>query len=117
VNANGFNYYAFGVPEWIAYGNTVVRGFLFNSRMQPTYIGNALNNTSQSMLSVLQLTWNANSTLQSESQYYANTPTLWGQLPPFTQSYSYDTLNRLQSASDSGAGRAVSATTGTATCG
>ena len=56
----------------------------------------------QQVPGALFFTWNNNASLQSVAQYYGNTPTPWGSLPSFNQSYGYDNLNRLSSASDSG---------------
>ena len=96
-----------GEPEWITYGNTLVRGFLYNSRLQPTYIADALNNSAQQFLSQFQLNWgttNNNGNLLAVSEGYSLTPS--PNLTWLNQNYSYDGVNRLTAVSDSGYSRA-----------
>ena len=86
-----------GAPQSYLYGNTVGYRASYNARLQPTILTHALNNQDSSLLLRLSPNWgttNNNGTLQSLLQENGGSSV--------QQSFTYDPVNRLQTATDTG---------------
>jgi hypothetical protein len=85
------------------YGNNVWRDFGYiNSRLQVTGYWDTIGENPYQFVRLEFPIWgttNNNGTLQS-TQIYAGPPATWPSLPNVAQSFSYDSLNRLTSASE-----------------
>jgi RHS repeat-associated protein len=102
---SGVAYAAHGAPSFFSYGNQVARTLAYNSRLQPDCYGDAVQNSPASYLWAVCPSWGAtnnNGNLQSETAYVGG-PGPLNSLAQSNRSYGYDTVNRLTSASDSGA--------------
>src|SRR5581483_8565601 len=112
---NNFNYFPHGAPYYYTYGNTLWHAQAFNQQLQVLEAYDALNNVNDSahMLMVMCPNWAAANTtpylygLCPATSGNTNNGTLRGLLfnhgtSVFAQSFSYDMLNRLTSAADSG---------------
>lgn len=109
--ASGFAYAAHGAPTQYTLGNNIAQTATYNSRLQ-TYTFTTANNTTQSQLLAATLTWGT-----GNNSYPADPGSDNGNLigavfvnggPGYTtpltffQSFTYDGVNRLVTASDSG---------------
>ena len=103
VYLSGMTYAAHGAPAGYQYGNALTRQAKYNVRLQPNSTLDMLNNNAGNPLLALFWNWgtiNNNGNLQSISQY--NGGPGYSSLLQFVQSFSYDGVNRLTGASDSG---------------
>lgn len=100
---SGINYAAQGAPSLYAYGNNLYRSYSYNSRLQVSSLTDAIaNNGSQELLNI-GFNWggtNNNGNLLGVTQN--NGGPGYPQFLTFQQSFGYDGVNRLTSASDSG---------------
>ncbi len=101
--ANAFNYTAAGAVSSVRLGNGRWENTVFNSRLQPTQIGLGTSATNQSLLKLNYDygTTDNNGNVKSQTitvQRSNQSPLL------LTQSYVYDSLNRLQSAEEKDTG-------------
>ncbi|MGB7201021.1 MAG: RHS repeat-associated core domain-containing protein [Pyrinomonadaceae bacterium] len=104
--ANGFNYNAAGAVTSMRLGNGKWENTTFNSRLQPTQIGLGGSATNTSLL---KLNYDYGTT-QNNGNVLSQTITVnrSNQTPlVFTQSYVYDSLNRLKSAEEKDASNAT----------
>ena len=100
----GAGYWPHGAPYWIWYGNNVVPGAAYNSRLQPSSIWATVNNTPNAYVFMENPgygTTNNNGNVLGIN-LYAGGPGTLGALTAFNQSYGYDGVNRLSSSSDTG---------------
>ena len=106
--ASQFSYAAHGAISSLTLGNNLVDATTFNSRLQPTFIklGTTPNPTS-----VLQLAYEYTATCQPNNNGNVLKQTITAPGLSLSQSYCYDALNRLSSASEnSGASWSQSST-------
>jgi YD repeat-containing protein len=100
---NVTQYWAHGLVKQMLYGNNVWRDFGYvNSRLQVTGYWDTIGENPYQFVRLEFPIWgttNNNGTLQS-TQIYAGPPATWPSLPNVAQSFSYDSLNRLASASE-----------------
>jgi RHS repeat-associated protein len=94
---NRIQYAAQGAVSAMKLGNTKWEHTTFNSRLQPLQIGLG---TSSSDSSLLKLDYTYNTTGQSDNNGNVLTQKFTIGTTVFNQSYAYDALNRLQSASE-----------------
>ncbi len=107
------NYAPQGSPNWYLYGNNLCRAFTYNSRLQTTsMIDSAVNGAAPNGSSctngpnehlVQSFTWgttNNNGNLQSVTTSHGGPN--YPQFLTFNTSFTYDGVNRLKTASDSG---------------
>jgi RHS repeat-associated protein len=100
---SGVTYAAHGAPSFFSYGNQLARTLAYNSRLQPDCYSDTAQNSPASYLWAVCPSWggtNNNGNLQSETAYVGG-PGPLNSLAQSNRSYSYDTVNRLTSASDS----------------
>ena len=91
-----------GAPSKVSYGNNVVRTWSYNSRLQPSAWWDAVGDSSSNYLLMENpIQWATNGNLSSRS-IYAGGPAPMASLTHFSQTFGYDTLNRLTSASETG---------------
>lgn len=95
--ANRLQYTAHGAVAAMKLGNGLWEHTVFNSRLQPTQIGLGTLSTNST---VLQLGY-AYGTTTNNGNVQSQTITIPG-LNTLTQTYNYDSLNRLRSASEAG---------------
>ncbi len=95
--AASFTYAPHGAVASMQLGNNLWEHTTFNSRLQPEQIGLG---TSAADASTLRLNY-AYGTTDNNGNVMAQTITAPG-LAPLTQSYTYDALNRVQSATENG---------------
>ncbi|MFN0141771.1 MAG: RHS repeat domain-containing protein [Pyrinomonadaceae bacterium] len=96
--ANGFTYTAAGAVSSMRLGNGKWESTQFNSRLQPTQIGLGSSATSQNLLKLNYDYGNADNNGNVKSQIIT-TPNA-----AFTQTYQYDSLNRLVEAKEVASG-------------
>lgn len=99
-----YPYWPHGAPYAFWYGNTVVPVSRYNERLQPSLIYATLNNSDSQWLFLDYLNWNTpynNGNLAATTQQFGNAVP-GSQLTTITQSFGYDGVNRLHTASDSG---------------
>jgi RHS repeat-associated protein len=94
--ANSFSYNAAGAMTAVRLGNGLWESTAFNARLQPTQI--ALGNTSGAT-NLLKLNYSYGTT-QNNGNVQSQTITVPSLSQPFIQSYTYDSLNRLLSATE-----------------
>lgn len=94
--ANGFLYSPAGAVTSMRLGNGLWETTTFNSRMQPTQIGLGLGSATQDKLK-LQYSYG---TTANNGNVVSQTITVPGVTHPFTQSYTYDELNRVATAEE-----------------
>ena len=102
--ASGVSYAPHGGLAKYEFGNHIWRTFTYSSRLQPNCWWDAVNNSPSAYLLTLCPGWgttNNNGTLQSMT-VQAGGPGPLSSLPTFSTNYSYDNVNRVSSASDSG---------------
>ncbi len=94
--ANSFRYTAHGAVESMRLGNGKFESTQFNTRLQPTQIalGTSANNTS-----LLKLNYDYGQS-DNNGNVKSQTITVSGMSHPLIQTYNYDSLNRLQSATE-----------------
>jgi RHS repeat-associated protein len=100
--ANSFNYTAAGAVSSMRLGNGKWENTTFNSRLQPTQIGLGSSATDTGLLK-LNYTYNTPNIADNNGDVKSQTITVnrSNQSPlVFTQSYVYDSLNRLKSAEE-----------------
>jgi RHS repeat-associated protein len=102
----GAIYWPHGAVRQSGYGNNVWRDLgYFNTRLQPTGYWDTIGENPNAFLRDEYPNWvNAatqknNGTLQS-TRIYAGAPAVWSTLPNFTQTFGYDSVNRLISAAE-----------------
>jgi RHS repeat-associated protein len=99
------SYWPHGAVEKVDYGNNVWRTYGFNSRLQVNGLWDAINDNPSYFLflenPITYGTTNNNGNIQS-LVLYASAPGQPGVLTSYTENFTYDALNRLSSASDSG---------------
>jgi RHS repeat-associated protein len=102
---NQVSYAAQGGASVYWYGNNVARTYGYNSRLQTSSLWDAVNNNPYNFLFIQNpIDWGGNTnngTLHSIALYEGG-PDQSANLQHFTQTFSHDSLNRLQTASDSG---------------
>jgi RHS repeat-associated protein len=101
---SGVTYAAHGAPSFFLYGNQVARTQAYNSRLQPDCYSDTAQNSPANYVWAVCPSWggtNNNGNLQNETAYVGGTGPL-NSLAQSNRSYSYDAVNRLSSASDSG---------------
>jgi len=96
--AASFTYTPHGAVASMQLGNNLWEHATFNSRLQPVQIGLG---TSAADASTLRLNYNYGTTTNNNGNVVAQTITIPGG-PTLTQSYAYDSLNRVQSATENG---------------
>ncbi len=101
------NYWPHGAPSYLAYGNSVARGATFNSRLQPGQLWDTLNNdASKYLFAESPMNWGDATHPDNGNLYgltlYAGGPAPLANLQQFAESFGYDTVNRLNSATDGG---------------
>ena len=99
----GISYAAQGAPNYLRYGNSLVRTQQFNTRLQAVALQDAINGSADAILLQLLPDWGStanNGTLQNliENNGGPGYPVFL----TFTQNFSYDAVNRLSAASDTG---------------
>jgi YD repeat-containing protein len=97
--ANRIGYIAGGAASTVRLGSGLWEHTSFNSRLQPTQIGLG---TSVTDSSTLRLDYSYGTT-DDNGNVRAQSVTAPGMAQPYVQTYSYDTLNRLQSAEETNA--------------
>lgn len=95
--ANGFSYNSAGAMERMRLGNGKWETYAYNERQQITEI--ALGNSATDK-SLLKLEYGYGSNTQNNGNLLSQKITFNGLTQPFEQTYSYDSLNRLQSAEE-----------------
>jgi YD repeat-containing protein len=85
----------------MTFGNNLVSADWYDNRLRPYALLRRADNTQNSYLQGLQFTWNLNGTLGSVSEGNGN-GLPYNSMQWVSQSYSYDNLNRLTGANDSG---------------
>ncbi len=98
--ANDFNYNAAGAVSSLKLGNGRFESTQFNSRLQPTQIGLGTSETTQNILK-LEYGYGSNA---NNGNVQSQTITVPGMSHSLVQNYTYDSLNRLESARRSGSG-------------
>ncbi len=98
--AGSFVYTAAGAVSSMRLGNGKFENTEFNSRLQPIQIGLGSATSTQN---VLKLNYEYGTT-DNNGNVKSQTITVPGLANPFVQSYSYDSLNRLQSATETNNG-------------
>ena len=90
-----------GGQSLLGYGNNVIPGVNYNSRLQPYAMYATIGNTIQAYIDLLWLNWPAanNGSLSSMKREYGN-PGPESSLASVSTSYTYDSFNRLASVSD-----------------
>ncbi|MBV9770753.1 MAG: hypothetical protein JOZ32_14355 [Bryobacterales bacterium] len=111
-NYNGFTtnyvsgawYWPHGAENNYTFGNSIWRVFTYNSRLQPSGLWDAINNDPKSFLFLENpIGYGANNNGNVQSLIlYASAPGQPGVLTSYTENFTYDNLNRLTSASDTG---------------
>ncbi|MBV9768850.1 MAG: RHS repeat protein [Bryobacterales bacterium] len=111
-NYNGFTtnyvsgawYWPHGAENNYTFGNSVWRVFTYNSRLQPSGLWDAINNDSRYFLFLENpIGYGANNNGNVQSLIlYASAPGQPGVLTSYTENLTYDNLNRLTSATDTG---------------
>ncbi|MBV9768363.1 MAG: hypothetical protein JOZ32_02225, partial [Bryobacterales bacterium] len=86
------------------FGNSIWRVFTYNSRLQPSGLWDAINNDSRYFLFLENpIAYGANNNGNIQSLIlYASAPGQPGVLTSYTENFTYDNLNRLTSATDTG---------------
>jgi RHS repeat-associated protein len=104
--ANAFTYTSAGAVSSLRLGNGKFENTTFNSRLQPIQIGLGSSATSQNLLK-LNFDYGTTDNNGNVKSQIITTPTV-GNIAGFTatQSYTYDSLNRLKSAVETVAGQA-----------
>ncbi len=95
--ANGFHYNSSGAMERMKLGNGKWETYAYNNRQQITEI--ALGNSATDK-SLLKLEYGYGNNTQNNGNLLSQKITFNGLTQPFEQTYSYDSLNRLQSAEE-----------------
>ena len=90
----------------ISLGNNVQHDYSYNSRMQVSQIWDALGNNGNYFMFYLGFTYgtasnNNNGTISGINELFGN-KVPWGSLTQYNQSFTYDSVNRLSWAGDSG---------------
>ncbi len=101
---SNLNYWPHGAPLYYAYGNNVWSQAHYNSRLQTDGLWAAVSNDPSKFLYYYWLNWGTNSnngTLLYRQDYVGNAVP-FSSLTQYQQSFSYDSVNRLTAASDSG---------------
>ena len=93
---NDFNYNAAGAVTSLRLGNGRFESTTFNSRLQPTQIGLGTSETTQNILK-LEYGYGTNS---NNGNVQSQTITVPGMSHSLVQNYTYDSLNRLESATE-----------------
>ncbi|MBV9760485.1 MAG: RHS repeat protein, partial [Acidobacteriaceae bacterium] len=111
-NYNGFTtnyvsgawYWPHGAENNYTFGNSVWRVFTYNNRLQPSGLWDAINNDSRYFLFLENpIGYGANNNGNVQSLIlYASAPGQPGVLTSYTENFTYDNLNRLTSATDTG---------------
>jgi RHS repeat-associated protein len=96
TRASNFVYSAAGAATSLKLGNNKYENTVFNSRLQPTQIGLG---TTSSNANILQLDYTYGST-DNNGNIQTQTITVPGVTYPLIQNYTYDSLNRLASATE-----------------
>lgn len=99
ANANDFTYNAAGAAISMQFGNGRWESTVFNSRLQPTQIALGSTNTATDLLK-LNYTYNTTGNADNNGNLLSQTITVPGLSHPFVQTYTYDELNRLKSATE-----------------
>jgi YD repeat-containing protein len=97
-------YYPHGAPNFYGYGNNVWPGWQYNNRLQQSASYATVGNGSNNYLLTLSENWgttNNNGNLQGVSIGTGNSVPL-ASLSAWQQTFTYDAVNRLASASDTG---------------
>jgi len=107
--ANGFTYNAAGAVSSLRLGNGRYESTTFNSRLQPTQIalGTSANNTSLLKLNYTYGVRDGQGNLDAKKNngnVESQTITVSGMSHPLVQSYTYDSLNRITSATETSNG-------------
>ena len=95
---SNISYWPHGAVYQQKYGNHLWRSYTFNSRLQVNQQWDAVDNNPYYFLSYETYNWgttNNNGSLQSRNEYFGG-PTTFSSLQEITQSYTYDSLNRVQ---------------------
>ena len=95
--ANGFNYNSAGAIERLRLGNGKWETTAYNNRLQVTQIGLGSSATDKSLL---KLEYDYGTNLQNNGSLRSQKINFSGLSQPFEQTYTYDDLNRLQSATE-----------------
>jgi YD repeat-containing protein len=98
------SYWPHGALNAFLYGNNIAPGYLYNSRLQMSQMVAALGAGSNQYLTVGNYDWgtaNNNGNLHSEAMLNWNSAP-YVALNSFTQTFTYDGVNRLSHASDTG---------------
>jgi RHS repeat-associated protein len=97
--ANDFTYTAVGAVSSLKLGNGRFESTAFNSRLQPTQIalGSSVGNAG---LLKIDYTYNSSGNNDNNGNLLSQTITVPGLSHPFVQTYTYDELNRLKSATE-----------------
>jgi RHS repeat-associated protein len=101
---SGETYAPHGAPSFFWYGNQLARTLAYNSRLQLSSSQDAVQNSPTSILFSVSPGWGGasnNGNLRGETIYEGG-PGQLSTLTPFNRSYTYDAVNRLASASDTG---------------
>jgi RHS repeat-associated protein len=103
--ASQMSYASHGAVKQVQLGNQKWEHTLFNSRLQPTEIGIGINSSDSSLMKLEYTYGNPNPSIHDNNgnvlTQQITAPKNGGTLI-LTQSYGYDSLNRLQSASENG---------------
>jgi RHS repeat-associated protein len=100
------SYWPHGAVYQQQYGNNLWHSYTFNSRLQVSAQWDAIYNNPYYFLSYETYNWgttNNNGNLQSRNEYFGG-PTTFSSLQEITQSYTYDSLNRVQNFSEASSG-------------
>jgi hypothetical protein len=95
--ANGFHYNSSGAMERMRLGNGKWESYAYNNRLQVTEIGLGNSATDKSLLKLEYGYGNAN---ENNGNLRTQKISFNGLAQPFEQSYTYDSLNRLKSATE-----------------
>ena len=106
---SGMSYAAQGAPAAYTYGNQLARAYKYNNRLQPYEMTDSSTASTNPLLDLQfffggSTTLNGNSTANNGNvtQIVINTSQQSAPVTSFTQTYAYDTVNRITSASDTG---------------
>ena len=106
---SGMSYAAQGAPAAYTYGNQLARAYTYNNRLQATEMTDSSTASTNSLLD-LQFFYGGSTVLNGNStanngnvtQMVLNTSQKGAPVTSFTQTYAYDSVNRITSASDTG---------------
>ncbi len=104
--ATGTDYFPNGALNGRTFGNGIYRNTNLNSRLQQISHSDSLNSNNQQYMWMENLTWqdanqHDNGNLQSLQIYAGGTPSPQGNLLSYSETFGYDNVNRLASASES----------------